>query len=94
MSISRKEVEHVAGLARLTLTPDQVETHADHLSQILKHMDKLTEVDTDGLEPTYHAVATKNVFREDKIIPRLTREEALANAPEADSKNVFVPRVI
>ena len=94
MSISREEVEHVAGLARLTLTPDQVETYADHLSQILKHMEKLSQVDTRGLEPTYHAVPLKNVFREDRAVQRLTREEALANAPEADEKTILVPKVI
>ena len=80
MSISTKEVEHVAGLARLTLTPDQVETYAAHLNEILGYMEKLNQVDTEGLEPTYHAVAGSNVFREDEVLRRLTREEALANA--------------
>ena len=94
MSISRQEVEHVAGLARLTLTPEQVETYAAHLSEILKYMEKLDQVDTSGLDPTYHAVETKNVFREDKVVPGLTREEALANAPQADSRTALVPKVI
>ncbi len=94
MPISRKEVEHVAGLARLTLTPAQVETYAAHMSEILKYMEKLDEVDTTGLEPTYHAVETKNVFREDEVIRRITREEALANAPEADTETILVPKVI
>lgn len=94
MSISREEVEHVAGLARLTLTPDQVEKYADHLSQILVYMEKLSEVDTEGLEPTYHAVGTTNVFREDKVITGFSREQVLANAPQADDETVLVPKVI
>ena len=94
MSISREEVEHVAVLARLDLTPDQVDLYPDHLSQILKHMEKLSEVDTEGLEPTYHAVAASNVFREDKAVELMTREEALANAPQDDGRTVLAPKVI
>ena len=94
MSISRKEVEHVAALARLSLSPAQVEKYADHLSQILVYMDKLSEVDTEGLEPTYHAVGTTNVFREDEVAPGLSREEVLRGAPQAEAEAILVPKVI
>jgi aspartyl-tRNA(Asn)/glutamyl-tRNA(Gln) amidotransferase subunit C len=94
MAISRQEVAHVAGLARLELDSAQLESYAEELSQILNYMDKLGEVDTEGVEPTYHALGSINVEREDKVQVRLTRDEVLANAPEANEEAIIVPKII
>lgn len=94
MGISSQEVEHVANLARLELSPEQIEIYAGHLNNILTYMAKLAEVNTEGLEPTYHAVGTVNAFREDEVKESLERDQALANAPASDRKNIIVPKVI
>jgi aspartyl-tRNA(Asn)/glutamyl-tRNA(Gln) amidotransferase subunit C len=94
MALSRAEVERIAHLARLELTPAQVELYAGHMNNILELMDKLAEVDTTGVEPTYHAVGTTNAFREDVVVPGLTLAEALSNAPATDGQSILVPKVI
>jgi len=94
MAITRQEVAHVAALARLELDPRQLDLYAGDLNEILTYMDKLGEVNTDGVEPTYHALGSTNVFREDRVQARLSRAEVLANAPEADEETIIVPRVI
>jgi len=94
MKISRQEVEHVAALARLDLTPDRIELYAAQMNDILGYMDKLAELDTRGLPPTTHATARTNAFREDQVRPSLERDQALLNAPASDGEAIIVPRVI
>ena len=81
--IDRDQVLHVAKLARLELTDDEVERMAGELSKILEHVEHMTELDLDGVEPTSHAVQLENVLREDVPRPSLPRERALASAPDA-----------
>ena len=94
MKISLPEVEHISALARLELSPQALELYGGQMNDILGYMEKLAELDTEGLEPTTHATATVNAFREDEVKPGLKREEALQNAPASDGQSIIVPRVI
>lgn len=94
MAISKKDVEHVAMLARLYLTEAEKEMFTKQLDQILEHAGKVKQADTKGLEPTSHAVAVKNVFREDVVCPGLTRDAALKNAPKRDNHAFVVPKIV
>lgn len=94
MAISREEVEKVALLARLLLSPEEVELMTTQLGQILDYMALLREVNTEGVEPMAHAVDMANVFREDRVEPSLSRELALANAPNRDEECYRVPAVL
>ncbi len=80
--IDRGQVLHVAKLARLKLSDEEVERMAGELSDILEHVDRIAQMDLDGIEPTSHVVALENVLRADTPRPSLPREAALANAPE------------
>lgn len=80
--IEREQVLHVARLSRLRLTGEEVDSLADELSSILVHVDRLAEVDIEGIEPTTHVVELENVLRDDIPRPGLTQEQALAQAPD------------
>lgn len=82
MSLTAKDVDWVAHLARLQLTPAELETMTRQLGSIVAYVDLLKKVDTDGVEPLAHALAVSNVFRDDEPAPSLPVAEALANAPE------------
>jgi len=94
MKLTFEEVEHVARLARLQLSPEETETFTHQLNDILVYMEKLEGLDTTGVEPTTHALHLSNAFREDQVSPSLPREEALALAPEQGSSAFIVPKVI
>jgi len=83
MPLSIADVEHVAALARLGLTPDEVERLRDQLSSILDHIAALDELDTAAIPPTAQVIALTNVYREDEVRPSLPRPAVLANAPRA-----------
>ncbi len=82
MALTAQEVEWVAHLARLRLTPAELETMTRQLRSIVEYVDLLKTVNTDGVEPLAHALAVSNVFRDDEPAPSLPVAEALANAPE------------
>jgi aspartyl-tRNA(Asn)/glutamyl-tRNA(Gln) amidotransferase subunit C len=92
--ITKKEVEHVARLARLELSEDEKETMTRQLDSILGYMDKLNELDTSHVEPTSHVIPMVNVMREDEVRPSLSPEDALANAPDREDAFFRVPRII
>lgn len=94
MKISRKEVEHVAGLARLALKEDELEMLTGQMDQILDYVDKLNELDTDTIVPTAHAVPVENAFREDVVKPSIGIDKALQNAPDPANDCFRVPKVI
>ncbi len=94
MKISREEVEHVAGLARLALREEEIEIFTRQLSDILTYVGKLNELDTEDVEPTSHVLPIKNVLREDEIRMSIEREKALGNAPDRTNGFFRVPRVI
>lgn len=80
--IEREQVLHVARLARLGLSEDEVETIAGELSGILEHVDRISELDLEGVEPTSHVVDLENVLRADVPHESLPRDVALASAPD------------
>jgi len=94
MKITRQEVEHVAKLARLELTEQEADTFTGQLDAILAYVDKLKELNTDGIIPTAHAVPMENAFREDEVRPSIGVENALANAPARAESFFRVPKVI
>jgi aspartyl-tRNA(Asn)/glutamyl-tRNA(Gln) amidotransferase subunit C len=80
--IDRGQVLHVARLARLELSEEELERMAGELSGILEHVDRISALDLDGVEPTTHVVALSNVMRADEPEPCLPREKALEQAPD------------
>lgn len=94
MKLSREEVEHVAKLARLSVDEKEVELFQKQLSDILSYVEQLNELDTSQIEPTSHVLDLTNVLREDEVKPCLTREEALAGAPEPGEGYFHVPKII
>lgn len=88
------DVEHVAKLARLGLTEEEKALFAQQLSAILAYADNLKKINTDNVPPTSHAVALKNVYRPDRVIPCPNVEAILANAPDEASHMFRVPRII
>ncbi len=94
MAISRDEVKYIAGLARLTLTEDEITLYTQQLSDILGYIEQLNELDVDNVEPMSHVLDIINVMREDKYLPSLSREEVMANAPDHDGEHFKVPRVV
>ncbi len=85
---------HIAQLARLKLDDEQIEALIPQLNDILRYMEKLSELDTTGVEPTTHAQRLSNAFREDRVWSSLAREEVLALAPESGGGAFIVPKVI
>jgi aspartyl-tRNA(Asn)/glutamyl-tRNA(Gln) amidotransferase subunit C len=91
MAITREEVLHVAKLARLELTDDEVERFTEQLSAILEAVAKVSELDLSEVEPTAHPLDVVNVWAEDEPRPSLLQDDALANAPEREAGFFKVP---
>jgi aspartyl-tRNA(Asn)/glutamyl-tRNA(Gln) amidotransferase subunit C len=89
--IDRDQVLHVAKLARLKVTDDEVDRMAEELSKILEHVETMNELDLEGVKPTSHVVDLTNVLREDVPRPGLAREKALEQAPDAADGGFRVP---
>jgi aspartyl-tRNA(Asn)/glutamyl-tRNA(Gln) amidotransferase subunit C len=89
--IDRDQVLHVARLARLELTDDELERMAGELSGILDHVERMNELDLDGVEPTSHVVALENVLRADSPRPSWERERMLDSAPDPADGAFRVP---
>lgn len=94
MSVTKKDVDYVADLARLQLKEDERESLVNDMNQILDYMTTLEEVDTSDVEPLEHVIDLEYRLRDDKAKEPLSHEEALKNAPDADSDYFRVPRVI
>jgi aspartyl-tRNA(Asn)/glutamyl-tRNA(Gln) amidotransferase subunit C len=94
MSITMKDVEHVANLARLELSEQEKNEFTEQLNAILKYAEKLNELDTDNVEPTSHPVPLSNVMREDVTKPSLPIEKVLLNAPDEEDGQIKVPAVL
>ncbi|HUU50565.1 MAG TPA: Asp-tRNA(Asn)/Glu-tRNA(Gln) amidotransferase subunit GatC [Nitrospinota bacterium] len=94
MKITKKEVEHVAHLARLELKEKDKEKFTEQLSDILTYVEKLNELDTKNTEPTSHVISIENVFKEDVIKDSISLDEALNNSPEKEHKHFKVPKII
>jgi len=94
MPISRNDVIHVAELARLALTEKEAELYTAQLQRILSHVEKLSELDTKGVEPTVHVTPPREILRTDAVTGSITAEEALMNAPVKDRGCFKVPKII
>jgi aspartyl-tRNA(Asn)/glutamyl-tRNA(Gln) amidotransferase subunit C len=88
------DIEHVAKLARLELTDEEKARLRDQLGVILENAAKVSEVATDDVPPTAHAIPRSNVLRPDEITQSLTTEEVLSNAPEVEDDRFKVPKVV
>lgn len=94
MSITRDEVAHLARLARLELSSDELGQMAGQLDAILSAVARVSEVASADVPPTSHAVPLTNVLREDVVRPSLTPEQALSGAPAAEDGRFRVPRIL
>jgi aspartyl-tRNA(Asn)/glutamyl-tRNA(Gln) amidotransferase subunit C len=94
MSLTAQEVQWVAHLARLQLSEAELETMTRQLSAIVDYVDQLKHVNTDGVEPMAHALAVRNIFREDEPASSLAVADALANAPQRRGDFYGVPAVL
>ena len=94
MQITKKEIEHVAKLARISFSEEEKEKFTNEFSGILEFVDKLNEINTDGIEPTAHVLPVQNVFREDIIEQSMDRDKALQNAPSKEAGCFSVPKVV
>ena len=89
--IERAQVLHVARLARLELSDEEVERMSGELSKVLEHVDRIGELDLEGVPPTTHVVEVTNTLRPDEPEPSLPREVALAPAPAVQADGFLVP---
>lgn len=94
MSVTIKDVEHVASLARLSFPDAEKEKLTHELNDILKYMEQLNSLDTSNIQPLSHVIELTNVFRDDEVKLGVTREEALKNAPAKSEQFFKVPKVI
>ena len=92
--LSRSDVEHVAQLARLALTADEVEQLTEQLTVILDHAQDVAALDLEGVPPTAHPLPLTNVLRPDDVRPSLDRDEVLTQAPSTEDHRFRVPRIL
>ena len=89
MSLTRTQVQHIAELAKLKLSEEEIDRMTPQLSAILDHAARLQELNTDAIPPTASVVPLQNVMRDDQIAPSLPRDDVLANAPDKDERGEF-----
>ena len=94
MKVTKKDMENVAVLSRLSIPADKEELYTQQLSEVLEYVDNLSTVPTDDIQPMAHVLPVSNVFREDVIKESLSRELALSNAPLKDDGYFRVPKVL
>jgi aspartyl-tRNA(Asn)/glutamyl-tRNA(Gln) amidotransferase subunit C len=94
MPISKEQVAHVAGLARLKLNPDELDRFSRELSRIIDYADCLNRIDTDGVDTDVRPAGPKRAVRDDVVQPSLPVEDVLRIAPETKDTYFIVPRVI
>ena len=94
MAITREEVAHLARLARLALSEEEIDHLAPQLDDILTAVARVQEVAAEGIPLTSHALALANVFRHDALVPSLDAEKALGQAPAVEQQRARVPRIL
>ena len=92
--ISKKEAEHIAWLARIELSEEEKELFTGQFDEILRFFEKIDEVDTEEVPPTYHVLDLVNIYREDEVSSSLPIEEALKNAPKKERRFLKAPRIV
>lgn len=93
-SLGKEEVKHIAHLARLRVSDEEVALYASQLTDILRYVTQLNKLDTSDVQPTSHALPVTNVFRDDVPGSTLTPEQALSNAPKSSNDCFQVPKVL
>jgi aspartyl-tRNA(Asn)/glutamyl-tRNA(Gln) amidotransferase subunit C len=94
MSVTIKDVEHIAKLAKLEFSETEKEKFTHQFNDILNYMEQLNSVDTSNVEPLAQVIELNNVFRDDVVKPSISTEEALKNAPDKTDEHFKVPKVI
>jgi len=94
MSVTKKEVEHIAELARLKFSDEELENYTEELNQILAYVEKLNELDTENVEPLSYPIENESTLRNDETKECVSQKEALKNAACKDDKFFKVPKVI
>ncbi|MCJ7553916.1 MAG: Asp-tRNA(Asn)/Glu-tRNA(Gln) amidotransferase subunit GatC [Ignavibacteriaceae bacterium] len=94
MSVTKKDVEKIAQLAKLKFNDQEIDSFTDDMNRILSYVDKLNELDTESVEPLSHPNEGSNVFRDDELKKSIPTDEALKNAPDRNDKFFKVPKVI
>jgi aspartyl-tRNA(Asn)/glutamyl-tRNA(Gln) amidotransferase subunit C len=92
--LSTEDVAYVAKLARLALTPEEIDRAASQLADVLDHFADIDALDLDGVEPMTHPTPIANVMRDDVVLPGLDRDEVLAAAPAAEDGRFRVPPIV
>jgi aspartyl-tRNA(Asn)/glutamyl-tRNA(Gln) amidotransferase subunit C len=92
--ITKEKVEHIGWLARIEIDEKESDAYAEKLNSVLDYFGQLDEVDTDGVEPTYHVMDVANVFRKDEVRESLPQEEVLANTEHRQEGNFKAPRIM
>jgi aspartyl-tRNA(Asn)/glutamyl-tRNA(Gln) amidotransferase subunit C len=92
--LTLKDVKYVASLSQLTLDDDAKARMLEDMGKILGYIEKLNELDTDGVEPMMHVLDLTNVYRADTVQPSLDHDLALKNAPNTDGAYFLVPRIL
>jgi aspartyl-tRNA(Asn)/glutamyl-tRNA(Gln) amidotransferase subunit C len=92
--VTKRQVEHVAHLARIEMDEKEVESYTKHLEDILNYVDKLNELDTENVVPTTHVLDLQNVLRSDHVEETFTQKESLENAPSHKEGKIVVPNVM
>ncbi len=93
-TISTSDIQHLASLSSLALADDEVDGLRQDLENIIGYIEKLGELDTSGVEPTYQVTGLENVWREDEVQPGISAEKLLEMAPEKQNNQVKVPQVL
>lgn len=94
MGISREEVKHIAKLARLEFSEQEIDRFTEQLSTILDYVSKLNELETGNIKPTSHVIDLKNCFKEDEVKGSLPVDASLRNAPQRENNFFKVPKII
>lgn len=94
MAITREQVAHVARLARLSFTDEELDRFTDQLSAILSYADQVSALATEDVPPTAHAIPLRNVFRADEVGECLPADKALSTGPEVEDGRFRVPRIM
>jgi aspartyl-tRNA(Asn)/glutamyl-tRNA(Gln) amidotransferase subunit C len=94
MPVNKEIVRHIARLSKLSLSESEEEKFTMELNKILEYMDKLNSLNTDNVEPLSYPVDGANVFRDDKVVDSIKREDALKNAPQRTDEFFKVPKIL
>ena len=92
--ISKKEVEHIAWLARISLSEEEKNLFTEQFNEILEYFQKISEANTEDVPPTYHVLELVNVQRKDAVTPSLPADDALKNAPKKKERFYKAPRIV